>query len=626
MKTILNKIKEYDTIIIHRHVKPDLDALGSQLGLALAIEENFKDKKVYVVGDSSRYKWVRKMDDIEDEVFNNALCIICDVAEVARISDNRFLNAKERIVIDHHRNASDFDCYEYINPNYGAAALLVAEFIIESKLKMTPLAATYLYAGVITDTGRFRFTLNDSLPMRISADLLDNGADTEFLYDELYQETLKDRQILAHFTNRIQYTRNNLAYLKNDEAAFEEIDMTGFNGFLLDTMTGIKEVDIWINSTYNKEDDVVGCSVRSKKVHIVDVVRKYGGGGHYLASGCRVDSFDTVDKLINDLDNLLPNRRGTTMDYEIIFNKIKEYDTIIIHRHMHPDFDALGSQLGLLYTLRNKFPNKKIYAVGDENHLSIAGRMDVIEDNVFNDALCIICDCSQQARIADNRFLNAKERIVIDHHETSVDFDAHSLVMPIYGSCSEIIAEFVYDNNLEMTVEAASIIYAGIISDTGKFAYTKNDPNPFIVCSKLLASNADLNFIDSVMNTKTLEDIKVENYFSSSIIYTTHNVAYMMNDKDVVNKFDKTSYQISRGMVSLMGGVKEVPIWCNFTYDTENNNVMCEFRSKEIVIVDIAKKYGGGGHNLACGATVKDFEVCKEIINDFIKLVEESGE
>ena len=102
---ILEKIKQYDKIIIHRHSNPDGDALGSQIGLRLLIEENFPEKKVYTVGDhAKRYSFMAgsKMDEIEDGVYEGALAIILDTSAKALISDERYTLAAETVRIDHH--------------------------------------------------------------------------------------------------------------------------------------------------------------------------------------------------------------------------------------------------------------------------------------------------------------------------------------------------------------------------------------------------------------------------------------------------------------------------------------------------------------------------------------------
>ena len=121
----------------------------------------------------------------------------------------------------------------------------------------------------------------------------------------------------------------------------------------------------------------------------------------------------------------------------------------------------------------------------------------------------------------------------------------------------------------------------------------------------------------------TLNILLQKNYFQNKMQLTKNNVAYMFNDKDVFEKFDVDTFTVSRGMVNLMAGIDIVKIWANFTYDTKIDKVICEFRSRDISIVDIAKKYGGGGHACACGATISSFEEAKLILNDFDKLLEE---
>ncbi len=304
-----------------------------------------------------------------------------------------------------------------------------------------------------------------------------------------------------------------------------------------------------------------------------------------------------------------------------ILNKIKSYDTIIVHRHKNPDLDAYGSQLGLTYTLKENFKEKKIYAVGDSNHFSWMGDMDTIEDEVYKDALVIICDVAVEKLVSDDRYKLAKEVIIIDHHKNPTDIEAYTLIDSNYGAAAELIAEFLYASKFIIPSNAATMLFGGIIADTGRFQYTLNNPNPLLIASKLLSDGATADFIYDNLYQETLESKQTKAYFASQFKLTSNNVAYLKNDKDIYQKFDLKPFNISRGMVGVMAGIKEVPIWCNFTYDIENNNIMCEFRSKKIKIVDIAKKYGGGGHDLACGATVESFDIVDQILADFDKLV-----
>jgi phosphoesterase RecJ-like protein len=315
-----------------------------------------------------------------------------------------------------------------------------------------------------------------------------------------------------------------------------------------------------------------------------------------------------------------------------ILKKIKEYQKIIIHRHSNPDLDALGSQIGLKETLKLNFPEKEIYAVGDMNRFTFLGEMDSVDDSVFKDALCIICDVAVSHMISDYRYFDAKEVIVIDHHqnETNLSLPDKEFNLPLYryvdtksAACCAIVADMISKWNLEMPSFAATALYGGIVTDSGRFQYGSNLAPLFRTSAYLVENGADPQFIYRNLYVESLESRIMKNYFQTKMQLTKNNVAYMFNDKDVFEKFDVDTFTVSRGMVNLMAGIDKVKIWANFTYDRATGKVFGEFRSRDIVIVDIAKQFGGGGHANACGATLDDFEVAKEVLECFDKLLEE---
>ena len=315
-----------------------------------------------------------------------------------------------------------------------------------------------------------------------------------------------------------------------------------------------------------------------------------------------------------------------------ILKKIKEYKTIIIHRHTNPDLDALGSQIGLKETLQENFPEKEIYAVGDMNRFTFLGEMDSVDDSVFKDALCIICDVAVSNLISDHRYFNAKEVIVIDHHqnETNLNLPEKEFNLPLYRyvdttslACCEIVANMISEWKLKLPSHAATALYGGIVTDTGRFQYGNSLASIFKTSAYLAENGADAQFIYRNLYVETLESRLMKNYFQTKMQLTRNNVAYMINREDVYEKFDVDTFTVSRGMVNLMAGIDVVKIWANFTYDKHTGKVLCEFRSRDVVIVDVAKKYGGGGHAFACGATVESFELVEAILADFDKLLEE---
>lgn len=296
---------------------------------------------------------------------------------------------------------------------------------------------------------------------------------------------------------------------------------------------------------------------------------------------------------------------------------IEQYNTIIIHRHTRPDLDAMGSQIGLGEAIKLTYPEKKVFLVGEENKYQFVGRMDDINDDTYENALAIITDVAVSHLISDNRYKLAKELIVIDHHTNMSDLDnAYTIIDSKYSSASELIADLIFKMGFKLSQKGATALFGGMVTDTGRFFYPSITANTFLIASKLIECGADFKMIYDKLYIEDLDSKKMKSYFANKFEITAHNVAYLMNDLDTFEKFDVDTFTISRGMVNVMSGIEGINIWANFTIDRENNCVLAEIRSRDCVVVDIAKKYGGGGHNMACGATLKDFNEARMLLND----------
>lgn len=303
---LLEKIAMYDTIIIHRHKEPDLDALGSQLGLRALIVENYKNKNVYCVGDENQYSFIGTMDTISDSVYDNALAIITDVAGENRVSDQRFKLAKETIVIDHHQNDTDFADIFIHDDSRIATCQMLTEMAMNHNLTVSEDAATYLFAGLVTDSGRFMYPATDHLTFEAAAFLAKNGARIQSIYDDLYIEDLSFKKLKGYFINEFNTTSNNVAYMKNDRTLKDQFNVSSFtiSRGMVNQMAGIKGIPIWANFTEYDSGDII-CEIRSKELPVVQIAKKYGGGGHALACGCTLSSWEETDQVLNDLNKLL---------------------------------------------------------------------------------------------------------------------------------------------------------------------------------------------------------------------------------------------------------------------------------------------------------------------------------
>ncbi len=306
-KQILQEILQYDKIIIHRHTNPDGDALGSQIGLRLILEENFPDKKIYTVGDAAkRYSFMAgsKMHEIEDSVYEGALAIILDTSAKALISDERYTLAAKTIRMDHHIFCEKIADIELTDTSFESCAGLIAAFAQANELKLTPLAAKSLYTGMITDSGRFRYDSTTSQTFRIAAYLCEQKFDTNDIYRNLYADDFSHIRLKAQFVLKIAFTDHNVAYIYT---TLEEAKATGADTFsisrgMVGTMAEIRGVDIWVNFT--ETEDGVLCEIRSSKYNINPIAVKYGGGGHKKASGATVADREEAMKMLADLDKM----------------------------------------------------------------------------------------------------------------------------------------------------------------------------------------------------------------------------------------------------------------------------------------------------------------------------------
>ena len=307
VKELFKDIEKYNTIIIHRHSRPDLDALGSQLGLERLLKHNYPNKNIYKVGDSAqKYAFLGTMDEIDDSVYTGALVIILDVSVSYMVSDERYKLADKVWVIDHHKNECDLSENWLCDTKRSAAAEYIADIFMEAGYEIPADAATALYGGIITDSGRFLYGVNLSTTLRVAANLIDKGANAKFIYDNIYIESLEEREMKNFFQARVNM-KDGVAWLCNEREVFDRFpcEFNDISRGMLSLMSGISEIKIWCNFTYDKESESIKCEFRSRGVEIVGVAKSLGGGGHAMACGATISSFDEVEPIINTFIELL---------------------------------------------------------------------------------------------------------------------------------------------------------------------------------------------------------------------------------------------------------------------------------------------------------------------------------
>lgn len=306
---ILQKIKEYDTIMLFRHIRNDGDCVGSTKGLKRIIKLTWPEKDVYII-DSDYAEYLeflgRDDDEVEDEIYKKALGIVIDTASQARISNQKYKLCKELIKIDHHIPLENYGDIMWVEEERSSACEMIADFYatFRDELKIDSEAATYIYTGMVTDSGRFKYEGVTGDTMRNAALLLDQGIDTETIYANLYLEAFGYLKFKANIYDRMQITENGVAYILIDKAMRDEFNLTIEQASAcVGTLDSIRGAICWMAFIENSDDEgSIRVRLRSRFVHINTIAEKYRGGGHACASGATVYSWEEAQKLIADAD------------------------------------------------------------------------------------------------------------------------------------------------------------------------------------------------------------------------------------------------------------------------------------------------------------------------------------
>ncbi len=309
--------------------------------------------------------------------------------------------------------------------------------------------------------------------------------------------------------------------------------------------------------------------------------------------------------------------------FEQIKQLIEQYDTVIIHRHTNPDGDALGSQIGLKHILKENYPQKRIFAVGDG-----AGRyafmedtvMDTVGDDCYEGALAVILDTSAASLISDERYTKAGKSVRIDHHIFCEKIADVEVTDTSFESCCGLITAFAIECGYRLTPVAAKSLYTGMITDSGRFRYDSTTAQTFRMAAVLMEQKFDTADIYRNLYADDFSFIRLRAQFVLKVRFTDAGVAYIYTDLEEKKQYAADDFTISRGMVGVMGEIRGVDIWVNFT-ETEKG-VWCEIRSNHYNINPVAKKYGGGGHAKASGATLKDRDEAMRLLTDLDRMTQ----
>lgn len=306
-KRIYKLIKKYDSIVIARHVGVDPDAYGSQIALKEIILNTFPNKKVYAVGSgSARFRFIGELDKVDSEIYKQSLLIVLDTPIKKRIDIESIDLFPEMMKIDHHPFDEIFGECEWIDDSASSVCQMIYELCENSKLKLTKYAAERLFIGIIADTNRFLFDYTSPYTLRIVANIIEKYNINIFeLYSNLYMKGINELKLQGFISQNMKITENGFGYILITDEMIKQYGVDAASaGNMVNNFTYVDELIAWATFSEDIKQDLVRVSIRSRGPTINGVASEYGGGGHKLASGIKLENFDRAEEIINKYDKI----------------------------------------------------------------------------------------------------------------------------------------------------------------------------------------------------------------------------------------------------------------------------------------------------------------------------------
>ena len=313
-------------------------------------------------------------------------------------------------------------------------------------------------------------------------------------------------------------------------------------------------------------------------------------------------------------------------NFKNIVKKIKEYKNIVITRHLNSDLDCLGAQFALKEWINLNFKDKNVYCIG-ENHNKYTSKGFIPKSDAFdliNEKYLGICvDVNQFSRVDCGDVLEKADwKICVDHHNGTPDKFDYIYVDKEIISCSQIIAEFMMScKTKKMNKTICKYLFAGISSDSGNFYFEACDSRTFEVAAKLLRLGKFNQYTDfhRIVGMETYDEAKLKYEMFNKFVYDQESgVAYYINSIEDLKQLNVTAHAANEKIGSF-NRIEEFKILLTAA-EYEEGLYRGSIRSKEKSVVEIATKYGGGGHKLACGVKGLTLEQINALIDELKKL------
>lgn len=295
LDNILEEIKKANKIVILTHENPDGDAIGSSLGLSLALKQLDKNVDVIIPEFPKIFDFLPDTENIkkesDEEVYDLAIALDC--SDIQRLNGfaKYFEDAKVKIVIDHHGKNKMFGDYNYVDPVAPACAQILIAMLEYFNIDITKEIGTCLIAGIITDTGGFRYSGVTTETFEFASWILSKGINISEIYRKVLQTKTKTNFELTKLAmERMEFLENEkISYTYITKEDEERIGTQhGDHEGLVEIGRDIEGVEVSI--FIREAEKGYKVSLRSNEyVDVADVCFMFGGGGHLRAAGCTIN-------------------------------------------------------------------------------------------------------------------------------------------------------------------------------------------------------------------------------------------------------------------------------------------------------------------------------------------------
>lgn len=303
-----------------------------------------------------------------------------------------------------------------------------------------------------------------------------------------------------------------------------------------------------------------------------------------------------------------------------IYNEIKKSSKIVIARHIGPDPDALGSSIGLKEIIKETFPSKEVYVVGNPaSKFKYLGELDKFNESMY-DALLIVTDTPDSDRVDGVDTSKFKRKIKIDHHPFIEKFCNIEWIDDTASSASQMIMEFAFKNKMKISKSAAEKLYLGLVADTNRFLFYYTTKKTFDLVSQLIdKTKIDFSSLYDSLYMRPFKEVKFGGYVADNLVVTKNGFAYLKIDQKILDEYNVDA-STAGNMVNNFNYIDKIYAWGIFSYDKQVGNIRGSVRSRGPVINSvISAKYNGGGHKFACGVRLKDFDETDVLIKELDK-------